>query len=161
LNDLDLPLLLESNPGLISFLPQEIRLVSESIVSNVAFGVQTKDLNIARIEDCLKHAGIWNYLTSANISLTSKLDNSGSFLSGGQRQRLALARALYCNSRIIILDEPTSSLDSKSTKDLLEVLSLISSRVLVVVVSHDDSLLNYTDSLIRIAKDGTVLFPNT
>jgi ABC-type bacteriocin/lantibiotic exporter with double-glycine peptidase domain len=89
------------------------------------------------------------------------LDNSGSFLSGGQRQRLALARALYCNSRIIILDEPTSSLDSKSTKDLLEVLSLISSRVLVVVVSHDDSLLNYTDSLIRIAKDGTVLFPNT
>ena len=160
LNDLDLSLLLASKPGLISFLPQDIRLISESIVSNVAFGVQTKNIDMARIKECLKNAGIWNYLSTANISLASKLDNSGSFLSGGQRQRLALARALYCNSRVIILDEPTSSLDSKSAKDLLEILSLISSQVLVVIVSHDDSLLDYTDFLIRIAKNGTVSFPN-
>lgn len=160
-NGLNFSFVLSSNPGLISYLPQDIRLVSDSIVSNVAFGVQPNEVNMERIKDCLVQAGIWNYLYEANVSLNSKLDNSGSLFSGGQRQRLALARALYSNSRVVILDEPTSSLDSESAKDLLEILRVISSKVLVIVVSHDNSLVNYTDFLIQMTKDGNVLFTNS
>jgi len=91
------------------------------------------------------------------VGLSDKLENFPSQLSGGQQQRVAIARALVTNPTIILADEPTGNLDSKSGAEIMSLLEKLSQNGrTIVVVTHDEHVASHAKRIIRIA-DGAIL----
>ncbi len=96
-----------------------------------------------RVFEALKLVGMENYLK-----------RKAGFLSGGQQQRVAIARALVKDPKVLICDEPTGNLDSKNTYNVMDILKKVSSRKLVLLVTHEQEIANfYADNIIHV-KDG-------
>lgn len=90
------------------------------------------------------------------VGLSEKINNFPSQLSGGQQQRVAIARALVTNPSIVLADEPTGNLDSKSGKDIMDIFeNLHSHGRTIVLVTHDEQVANHAKRIIRIA-DGEI-----
>lgn len=92
------------------------------------------------------------------LGLKSKLDNLPNNLSGGQQQRVAIARALASKPAIILADEPTGNLDSKTSSDVLGLLKITSSRFnqTIVMITHNEEIAQMADSIIHI-EDGKIV----
>lgn len=94
----------------------------------------------------------------ATLGLESKLENLPSNLSGGQQQRVAIARALASKPAIILADEPTGNLDSKTSQDVLGLLKITSERFkqTIVMITHNEEIAQLADRIIRI-EDGLIV----
>lgn len=92
------------------------------------------------------------------LGLKSKLDNLPNNLSGGQQQRVAIARALASKPAIILADEPTGNLDSKTSSDVLGLLKITSSRFnqTIVMITHNEEIAQMADNIIHI-EDGKIV----
>lgn len=92
------------------------------------------------------------------LGLDSKLKNLASNLSGGQQQRVAIARALSTKPAIILADEPTGNLDSKTSMDVLKLLKMTSEKYsqTIVIITHDEQLAQMADRIVRI-EDGRIV----
>jgi len=92
------------------------------------------------------------------LGLGSKLNNLASNLSGGQQQRVAIARALSTKPAIILADEPTGNLDSKTSMDVLKLLKMTSEKYsqTIVIITHDEQLAQMADRIVRI-EDGRIV----
>lgn len=133
---------------LVAYVPQDSRLIAGTVADNVRFlraGVSDADIERA--------------LASANLTLDSgrfplgmhtDLQTAGRELSGGQRQRLAIARALATDPSLLVLDEPTSSLDAESEEVIVETLARLRGKVATVVVTHRDSTLHVCDRIVAV-----------
>ena len=106
-------------------------------------------------EKCIEEAKIanaHNFIMSLPSQYDYKLGEAGVGLSGGQLQRLDITRALISNRPIMILDEPTSSLDKKNAIEIFKTLKQINKtrKVTIIIVSHDEKILKYCDNLIKM-----------
>jgi putative ABC transport system ATP-binding protein len=91
------------------------------------------------------------------VGLAEKMSNFPSQLSGGQQQRVAIARALITNPSIILADEPTGNLDSKSGKDIMSILENLHTKgITIVLVTHDEDVAHHAKRIVRIA-DGKII----
>lgn len=92
------------------------------------------------------------------VGLSDKIHNKPTQLSGGQQQRVAIARALVNKPKILFADEPTGALDSKTSKDIMNLIQRVwkEQGITVIMVTHDDSLANQANRIIRVA-DGKIL----
>ena len=101
-----------------------------------------------------------NYIDNIveTLGLGSKLKNLASNLSGGQQQRVAIARALSTKPAIILADEPTGNLDSKTSMDVLKLLKMTSEKYsqTIVIITHDEQLAKMADRIVRI-EDGRIV----
>lgn len=148
---------------LFSALFQEVRVFAVSVAENVA--MQPADtLDRARVERCLRLAGLWDKIESLpggmDAVLLKNVDLYGTELSGGQNQRLALARALYKDAPLVVLDEPTAALDPLAEADLYERFARLVEGRTAVFISHRLSSTRFCDRIIlmedgRIAEMGT------
>jgi putative ABC transport system ATP-binding protein len=93
------------------------------------------------------------------LGLSAKLENLPSNLSGGQQQRVAIARALSAKPAIVLADEPTGNLDSKTTLDVMGLLKVTSSRFqqTVVMITHNEEIAQMADRILRI-EDGQIVY---
>lgn len=124
-------------PLKIGYIPQEINIINASIRENVAFG--NPDIDDERVIDALKKAQLNDYTDLI-------YDTPG--LSQGQKQRLAIARALYTNPDILILDEATSSLDLKTEDEICSVLNSLKGEKTIIAVAHRLSTIKSADKII-------------
>lgn len=93
----------------------------------------------------------------SEVGLSDKKDNIPSQLSGGQQQRVAIARALVTNPTVILADEPTGNLDSKSGADIMNILADLHAKgKTIILVTHDENVAKYARRVIRIA-DGAII----
>jgi putative ABC transport system ATP-binding protein len=91
------------------------------------------------------------------VGMGSRLDHGSNELSGGQQQRVAIARAIVTNPALVLADEPTGNLDSRSTEDVLRIFEeLNGSGRTVVMITHEDDVAGHADRLIRLA-DGRIV----
>jgi ATP-binding cassette, subfamily C, bacterial len=132
----------------IGYVPQESLLVNDTIRTNVTLGDRT--VSEARIEEALRFAGIWEFVTELPAGLNTVVGERGTLLSGGQRQRLAIARALLRDPKLLVLDEPTAALDADAERAVWQTVQRLRGRATVVAISHQTGLLDVADRVYRL-----------
>ncbi|MGH9244211.1 MAG: ABC transporter ATP-binding protein [Acidimicrobiales bacterium] len=131
----------------IGYVPQHIVLIDDTVRANVAFGIDAAELDDERVWDALRIAQIDGFVASLPDGLDAVVGEHGVRLSGGQRQRLGIARALYHRPRVLVLDEATSSLDSRTEAGIMETIATLRGRLTIVTVSHRLSTLKHCDRI--------------
>lgn len=139
--------------GMISIVTQRVYIFNDTIGENVAYG---KTYERQKIEQVLKKAHAWDFVSNLPKGIDTRLDEFGTNLSGGQRQRIAIARALYKDPKIIIFDEATSALDNKSESIITELLEEISRDKIIFVIAHRLSTIKHADK-IAFFKEGKIV----
>ena len=135
-----------------SLVPQDVFLYNSSILENIAFCVPREIINLKELGGQLKLLVLMNLLKRTEKGYETIVGDKGIKLSGGQKQRIGLARAIYNNSEILILDESTSALDFKTEQKVIESIfkSKNNSRLTTITIAHRLSTLRYCDKIIRV-----------
>ena len=142
--------------NIIGYVPQKICTIEGDIYTNIAWGVERKDIDKTKADEVLKTAQLYDQLKQTENGLEIELKQDGSGLSGGQMQRIGIARALYREPEIIVLDEATSNLDVKIENKLTEVISQIKGSKTIIAIAHRLSTLVNCDRIAYL-KDGTII----
>ena len=135
--------------GYFSFVAQEPVLFSGTALSNIAYADVQPDHE--RAEAAARQAHAWEFLAPIG-GLETMIKGNGGNLSGGQRQRLAIARALYLDRPVLVLDEATSNLDSESEERIAETLSALHGRKTIIIVAHRPRTTRLADQIIRLER---------
>ena len=120
----------------VGYIPQTIYLIDSSIRSNVAFGINDAEIDDRIVERALGDAQLLEFVNELPLGINTPIGEVGSRLSGGQRQRIGIARALYHDPSILVLDEATSSLDEATESDVMTALGALAKKKTILVVSH-------------------------
>tara|TARA_B100001093_G_C26828833_1_gene1015248 strand:- start:371 stop:2125 length:1755 start_codon:yes stop_codon:yes gene_type:complete len=129
----------------IGYVSQEITLFDDSIKKNIAFLLNDKLIDNDKIERATRLANINEFLNDLPEGLDTIVGEKGIQLSGGQRQRIGIARALYNNPKILILDESTNSLDKITESSILQELRLLKKELTIIFITHKLGILKYCD----------------
>lgn len=137
----------------IGYLPQDIELFSGSVAENIArFG----DVDPQKVVHAAQLAGVHEMVQQLSDGYDTQIGDAGVVLSGGQRQRIALARALYDEPALIILDEPNASLDSQGETALIQALQRLKTlKKTLIFITHKTNLLGLADKIL-VLNQGTV-----
>lgn len=138
---------------LFAYVPQGNRLMSGTIREIVSFADPDDCNNNERIEKALQIACAYDFVKELDNGIDTVLGERGTGLSEGQMQRIAVARAVYSDSPIIILDEATSSLDTKTEGELLENLRKMTDKT-VLIVTHRPAALEICDRILKFTENG-------
>lgn len=142
--------------NIIGYVPQKICTVEGDIYTNVAWGIERKDIDKQKADNALKTAQLFEQLKQTENGLDIELKQDGSGLSGGQMQRIGIARALYRDPDIIVLDEATANLDVKIENKLTDIISQIKGNKTIIAIAHRLSTLVNCDR-IAYMKEGTII----
>jgi len=119
-----------------SYVPQSINLLNANFISNVAYGLEKDEINISKVWESLLSAQLGDLIKSLPNGLETKIGDNGVRLSGGQRQRIAIARAFYRDTKLLVLDEATSSLDNKTESKLIEAINSLDKKLTIIFIAH-------------------------
>jgi ATP-binding cassette subfamily B protein len=129
----------------IALVFQENELFSTTVKENVAYGSL---LDEQKVIDVLKKANAWSFVSVMKDGIDTEVGERGVRLSGGQRQRIQIARAMYKDAPILILDEATSSLDAKSESEVSEAIEELVKDRMVIVIAHRFSTIQNASKII-------------
>jgi len=135
--------------NLFSYVPQDPSILDENIYINIAFQFDETKIDKNKVDQILKKVDI--ELGFNNLS-KEKLGENGIKLSGGQKQRVLIARAIYHEKKILILDESTSNLDPKTEIRILELLKNLNKEITIIFISHKNDSLRYCNKIFEISK---------
>jgi len=136
---------------IVSVVPQRIDLFSGNVVDNIAVGDFNPDM--ARVIEICDRLGMTKFIEQLPHGFNTYLGENGAALSGGQQQRISIARALYRNPKILILDEATSSLDSIAETCVQNTIRLLQEEsITVIVIAHRLSTINLAQRVIMLEK---------
>jgi len=138
----------------IGYLPQDIELFDGTIAENIA---RFRDTDPEKVVAAARLAGVHEMILSQPNGYDTLIGGAGGVLSGGQRQRIGLARAIYGEPALLVLDEPNSNLDDQGEKQLVESLLNIKSRgCTIVVITHRTMILQCVDKIL-VMKEGAAI----
>ena len=157
INGFAAPEFLEAVNEYCLYVPQRLTLVNSSLAENVAFGIKPDEIDVEKVSDALQRVGLIELIDRNPLGVWQTIGEFGTQYSGGQGQRLGLARALYSNPRILLLDESTSSLDAETEKKISEIIRELSNEILIVSISHRIETLKNVDSIVLL-EGGRITF---
>ena len=123
-------------------------MFNDTIYNNIV--MNSTDIDEDRIYDMLKKLKLYDDITKLDDSIQSVIGDNGTTLSTGQRQRLAIARALLSDKKIIVMDEPTSSIDSETEKEVMKTIYNELSDKTLIIITHDEQILYNCDEVLEL-----------
>ena len=135
----------------VGYVPQKLYLVDGSVAENIAFGQNLDDINMGQVKKACQLAQIDSLIEGLDDGYLTPIGENASRLSGGQRQRLAIARALYHDPDILILDEATNGLDHETENNILDHILTLTGKT-IVLVSHHKSVMSFCDVIYKLSK---------
>ena len=134
----------------IGYVPQSIFLTDDTLRRNVAFGLPKGEIDDDAVKSAIRSAQLEDFVSSLPDGLDTIVGERGVRLSGGQRQRIGIARALYNNPDVLVLDEATSSLDTETEHGVMQAVQALQGEKTVIIVAHRLSTVEYCDRLYRL-----------
>lgn len=129
----------------LGYVPQDVELFAGTVAENIA---RLGEVDSEQVVRAARRAGVHEWILSLPAGYDTEILPTAGVLSPGQRQRIALARALYGDPRLVLLDEPNSNLDGAGEQALAEALRAIRGQATVVVVTHRRSLIEHMDKVL-------------
>ena len=137
----------------LGYVPQDVYLLNNTVKANIAFGVEETQIDIERIKGCCKLANIDGFIEKLEHKYDSQIGERGLNVSGGEKQRLGIARALYHNPEILILDESTSALDEITELNILDDLNQLKTKKTIIIITHKKSIIKkYCENVYKVEK---------
>ena len=147
------PFKIKNLKNLFSYAPQDPSILDENIYKNISFQFDENKIDKNKIDRILKKVDL--KLGFDNLT-KQKLGENGIKISGGQKQRVLIARAIYHEKKILILDESTSNLDPKTEIKILELLKSLNKEITIIFISHKKDSLKYCNKIYEIS-EGKIL----
>ena len=137
----------------IGYVPQHIYLSDNTVAANIAFGIDEENINYEAIEKASKIANLHDFvIDNLPNQYQTFIGERGVRLSGGERQRIGIARALYHNPQVLILDEATSSLDNQTEQSVMEAVNNLSKDILIILIAHRLNTVKKCDNIFLMEK---------
>jgi len=134
----------------ISYLSQSTFLLDASIKSNICVGINENEIDYSKLKKVIKDSELESFVSDKKEGLEFIVGENGRYLSEGQKQRLGLARALYYGPDILILDEPTSSLDVLTEGEIINSINKLKGKKTIILISHEFRNLDKCDKIIKL-----------
>lgn len=142
-------------PGAIAYVPQDVVITNSTIAENITMGFPNSPSHKQLIANSVNLSHLAQFIETLPQKTQSHVGDRGTSLSGGQRQRLGIARALFTNPGLLILDEATSSLDGEMEANISDSINTLKGQVTVVLIAHRLSTVRNVDKVIYM-QDGEV-----
>ena len=147
-------------PGAVSYVPQDVAIAAGTIRENVALGYPLELATDDLVMRALKVAHLDKFIEELPFGIDTQVGERGAKLSGGQRQRLGIARAMFTQPHLLVLDEATSSLDGETEANITDAIHDLRGKTTVVMIAHRLSTIRNADIVIYLSK-GTVMAVGT
>lgn len=135
----------------IGYVPQDIYLSDDTIQSNIAFGVRKENINQLAVERASKMASLHEFvINECENKYMTIVGERGVRLSGGQRQRIGIARALYHDPKVLILDEATSSLDNETEEAVMKAVNFLKKDITIILIAHRLNTVKNCDIIFKL-----------
>ena len=144
----------------VSSVPQDYFLLDRTIEENIVFGKHSSKIDYSLLNEVVKISMLQDLIKSLRNGLKTFVGENGVKLSGGQKQRLAIARALYKQHSLLILDEATSSVDSETEKNILKNITNKNPEITVIMIAHRLQTLKNCDYIIEIKNKKLIKYQN-
>ena len=133
----------------VAYVPQNVFLYNDTIENNIVF---SRDYNKENLDRVVKITGVDNFFNahSFNKGLKTNIGENGLRVSGGQRQRIGIARALYGDPEILVLDEATSAIDEKNEKMIVDSLISLADDLTLLLITHNPSTIINFQKVIKL-----------
>lgn len=136
----------------IGYVPQTIYLTDDSLRRNIAFGLSEEEINDEAVWQAVRAAQLEGFVSELPNGVNTVVGERGIRLSGGQRQRIGIARALYHDPPVLVLDEATSSLDTNTERDVMKAVQALRGIKTILIVAHRLSTVEHCDYLFRMER---------
>ncbi len=135
----------------LGIVMQENFFKNDTLSSNIALG---KRINKQKIKESLIKANAWNFVSLLSNGIDEMILDRGLRFSGGERQRIALARALYSDPQVLILDEPTTGLDKTSEEKIISSIKKLKGTINIIIISHKKEVVEICDKVFTLDSKG-------
>lgn len=134
----------------IAYVPQQVFVFDATVAENIACGVPPERIDTVRLETAVRLARLSECVASLPGGYRERLGDRGRQLSGGQRQRIAIARALYRDASLVLLDEASSALDAEAEEEIIDTLGALRPSRTIVLIAHRTSSLRHCDVIFEL-----------
>lgn len=134
----------------IGYVSQTIFLIDDTLMRNIAFGIADDEINQIKLHEVMNAAQLHEVVDNLPDGIHTLVGERGVKLSGGQRQRIGIARALYNNPSVLILDEGTSALDTETENYIMESVARLKGKLTIILIAHRYTTLHFCDIVYKM-----------
>ena len=136
----------------VAYLPQDIFLLDDTLERNIALGIFDDEIDKVKISKAIDKARLGDLVDSLPIGVNTIIGERGIRVSGGQKQRISLARAFYHEREVLIMDESTSALDTRTENEIVEEINRLRGKKTIIVIAHRKTTLKHCNAIYRLEK---------
>ena len=135
-------------PGAIAYVPQDVMIFDGTIRSNIGIGFPNNEISDNLVLQAIKISQLDSFIESLPDGIETEVGDRGTRISGGQKQRVGIARAMFTQPRLLVLDEATSSLDGETEASISDAIQTMKGSITVIMIAHRLSTVRNADVVI-------------